>query len=182
MKLFCLWIFNSLYFHKLFTAIVSEEKLCLWFRTAALFIRGFGRPAVVLLAQTGGPHAHGNVRNAAISSFAGKQKELLKRPARPTSHNKAAAPRSQSHCVDPVSPGHTINRSQWPVLNVPPVGRSVSNSEEKSLFHEAAVKCAAWVFSTDQQFTHQFIKHSDLIWGGSWCCCCVIVISDCTNI
>lgn len=42
------------------------------------------------------PHAHGNVRNVAISSFAGKQKELLKLLACPTSHNKAGAPRSQS--------------------------------------------------------------------------------------
>ena len=47
--------------------------------------------------QTGGSaraHAHGNVRNAAISSFAGKQKELLERQASPTSRNKDGAPSS----------------------------------------------------------------------------------------
>lgn len=83
-----------------FAPIVYKEML--WLRMVSVLfisetIASGGRPFVP--SKTGGSagsHGHGNARNAAISSFAPKQKEPLKRLACPTSHNKAGAPRSQS--------------------------------------------------------------------------------------
>lgn len=70
---------------------VYYSLLILWLLVAIL-----SSPVKQQTEGSVGSHGHGNVRNAAISSFAPKQKELLKRLACPTSHNKAGAPRSQS--------------------------------------------------------------------------------------
>lgn len=78
--------------------------------------------------QTGGsvrPHGHGNVRNVAISSFAGKQKELLKLV--PPHITRRPLFDLSLYCVNPVSPGLAITGFEWLILNVTSVGDVTRN-------------------------------------------------------
>lgn len=87
-------------------------------------------------------HGHGNLRNVAISSFAGKQKDLLKRRACPTSQNKPASRGSQSTLCYSGQP-----RSKWLILNVTSDGSCVSDGSVTNML------CPVW--QTDCSNTHQ---------------------------